>query len=464
MTRARAHELVRYCGLGGARRIRHRDRPGLAAAAEEPRTFALVGSLQSELGCSDPPRRLAARVRRDRAHRHRHARVYAAEFTVPAGSYEYKVAVNDALGRGLRPERRRRQHPARPSPATPPVRVIFDDNTQPRRPRGRSASRAATTRHPTPRSSPTPSARPGSDEQFYFVMTDRFANGDAVERHGRPRRRPPHDRLRPDRQGLLQRRRPRRPARAARLHRGPRHDGDLAHPELQEPAGAGRRARTRAPATTATGSPTSRRSTRTSAPTPSSRRSSPTRTPAASRSTSTSSRTTRPTSSTTHEGAVRLHRPGDAPRTATPTAPRSTRPTTPGTEHASPRSTPATSFPYTPDGDRRGRRPSRCPAWLNDPTLYHNRGNSTWAGESVTYGDFVGLDDLMTEHPTVVDGFVDVYKALDRPRHRRLPHRHRQARELRVLGAVVDRGARLRARRRASPTSSCSARSTTPTR
>ena len=28
----------------------------------------------------------------------------------------------------------------------------------------------------------------------------------------------------------------------------------------------------------------------------------------------------------------------------------------------------------------------------------------------MTYGDFDGLDDLMTEHPTVVDGFVDVYK------------------------------------------------------
>ncbi len=52
----------------------------------------------------------------------------------------------------------------------------------------------------------------------------------------------------------------------------------------------------------------------------------------------------------------------------------------------------------------------KFPAWLNDPTLYHNRGNSTWAGESVTYGDFDGLDDLMTEHPTVVDGFVDVYQ------------------------------------------------------
>ncbi len=28
----------------------------------------------------------------------------------------------------------------------------------------------------------------------------------------------------------------------------------------------------------------------------------------------------------------------------------------------------------------------------------------------MTYGDFDGLDDLMTEHPTVVDGFVDVYQ------------------------------------------------------
>ena len=52
----------------------------------------------------------------------------------------------------------------------------------------------------------------------------------------------------------------------------------------------------------------------------------------------------------------------------------------------------------------------KVPAWLNDPTLYHNRGDSTWEGESVTFGDFVGLDDLMTEHPTVVNGFVDVYQ------------------------------------------------------
>ncbi|WP_156760843.1 pullulanase-type alpha-1,6-glucosidase [Microbacterium karelineae] len=67
----------------------------------------------------------------------------------------------------------------------------------------------------------------------------------------------------------------------------------------------------------------------------------------------------------------------------------------------------ATSFPYTPVVRDAA---AKTPDWLNDPTLYHNRGDSTWAGESVTYGDFVGLDDLMTEHPTVVNGFVDVYQ------------------------------------------------------
>ncbi|MEW1962437.1 pullulanase-type alpha-1,6-glucosidase [Microbacterium sp. NPDC077644] len=68
----------------------------------------------------------------------------------------------------------------------------------------------------------------------------------------------------------------------------------------------------------------------------------------------------------------------------------------------------ATSFPYTPVVSD-AEADVKVPAWLNDPTLYHNRGNSTWSGESVTYGDFDGLDDLMTEHPTVVNGFVQVY-------------------------------------------------------
>jgi glycosidase len=53
----------------------------------------------------------------------------------------------------------------------------------------------------------------------------------------------------------------------------------------------------------------------------------------------------------------------------------------------------------------------KVPAWLNDAIWYHNRGNTTFAGESATMGDFVGLDDLMTENPRVVQGFIDIYGA-----------------------------------------------------
>ncbi len=56
-----------------------------------------------------------------------------------------------------------------------------------------------------------------------------------------------------------------------------------------------------------------------------------------------------------------------------------------------------------------GEEDIKVPAWLNDPRYYHNRGNSNWRGESNLYGDFVGLDDLMTEHPRVLDGFIDIY-------------------------------------------------------
>ncbi|MFV0458751.1 MAG: alpha-amylase family glycosyl hydrolase [Actinomycetales bacterium] len=68
-----------------------------------------------------------------------------------------------------------------------------------------------------------------------------------------------------------------------------------------------------------------------------------------------------------------------------------------------------TSFPYQPvvpeqDADL------KVPAWLNDPTLYHNRGDTTFVGENSQYGDFFGLDDLFTENPTVVNGFIDVYQ------------------------------------------------------
>ncbi len=52
----------------------------------------------------------------------------------------------------------------------------------------------------------------------------------------------------------------------------------------------------------------------------------------------------------------------------------------------------------------------KAPAWLNDFRYYHNRGDTTFEGENSRYGDFAGLDDLFTEHPDVVTGFIDIFK------------------------------------------------------
>ncbi|MFF0554930.1 pullulanase-type alpha-1,6-glucosidase [Streptomyces sp. NPDC004266] len=67
------------------------------------------------------------------------------------------------------------------------------------------------------------------------------------------------------------------------------------------------------------------------------------------------------------------------------------------------------SFPRTPVVAP-DRKDAKAPAWLNDPTMYHNRGDSTFAGESSTNGDFVGLDDLWTERPEVVRGMEKIYQ------------------------------------------------------
>ena len=60
---------------------------------------------------------------------------------------------------------------------------------------------------------------------------------------------------------------------------------------------------------------------------------------------------------------------------------------------------------------RPSERNIKAPAWLNNPIYYHNRGDSTFRGESSTMGDFVGLDDVFTEHPRVVQGMIDIYSA-----------------------------------------------------
>lgn len=66
------------------------------------------------------------------------------------------------------------------------------------------------------------------------------------------------------------------------------------------------------------------------------------------------------------------------------------------------------TFAYTPYVPK-GEETVKVPAWLNNPIHYHNRGDTNWVGESSLYGDFVGLDDLATESPRVVQGMIEIY-------------------------------------------------------
>jgi len=66
------------------------------------------------------------------------------------------------------------------------------------------------------------------------------------------------------------------------------------------------------------------------------------------------------------------------------------------------------SFPKTPIIDQTNLH-VKSPSWLNDSRNYHNRGNAAQSAESMQYGDFFGLDDLFTESPVVVKGWVDVF-------------------------------------------------------
>jgi neopullulanase len=61
--------------------------------------------------------------------------------------------------------------------------------------------------------------------------------------------------------------------------------------------------------------------------------------------------------------------------------------------------------PFVPEAEKN----VKVPVWLNDVRYYHNRGDTTFRGENSTMGDFVGLDDLYTENPRVVDGFIEIY-------------------------------------------------------
>ena len=65
-----------------------------------------------------------------------------------------------------------------------------------------------------------------------------------------------------------------------------------------------------------------------------------------------------------------------------------------------------TYTPYLPKGDEN----VKVPAWLNDPKYYHNQGETTYEGENSVYGDFASLDDINTDDPDVVKGMTEIFK------------------------------------------------------
>jgi len=64
-------------------------------------------------------------------------------------------------------------------------------------------------------------------------------------------------------------------------------------------------------------------------------------------------------------------------------------------------------FPFTFPGQANIKKP----AWLNDLTNYHERGDigGSCSAQCQTQGDLDGLDDLFTEKPAVVAGLVKIY-------------------------------------------------------
>jgi glycosidase len=58
----------------------------------------------------------------------------------------------------------------------------------------------------------------------------------------------------------------------------------------------------------------------------------------------------------------------------------------------------------------KGQENLKKPVWLNDKKYYHNQGDTTYQGENSIYGDFSGLDDIDTDSPEVVSKMTDIFK------------------------------------------------------
>lgn len=372
---------------------------GTASEAAD-RTAALVGSLQNELGCAadwDPACAETELVAQGDG-------TFVAEFELPAGTYEYKVALDDAWDESYGRDGGQDNIPLHlEGPAT--LRVTYDDVTHrtaltPLTLAGEYTDQdGALVREPV--------RQPGSDERFYFVMTDRFANGDPSNDEGGLT----GDRLTtgfdPADKGFYQ-------------------GGDLAglRQNLDYIEDLGTTAIWLTPSFL--NRPVQGEGADVSAGyhgywITDFTRIDPHLGTNAELEALIDDAHARGLKVyfdiiTNHTADVVDYAEGTYDYVDQATAPYTDAAGNPfdPADHAGTGSFPeldaATSFPYTPVIDP-ADQDVKVPAWLNDPTLYHNRGNSTWEGESVTYGDFSGLDDLMTEHPTVVDGFEEIYKA-----------------------------------------------------
>jgi glycosidase len=84
-----------------------------------------------------------------------------------------------------------------------------------------------------------------------------------------------------------------------------------------------------------------------------------------------------------------------------------------GQENCFPLMSADVSYPREPYIASESKNAKRLPEFLQDINSYHNRGDASacgWAnGACAMFGDFYGLDDLMTENPTVVQGLSEVY-------------------------------------------------------
>ncbi|MFC7598129.1 pullulanase-type alpha-1,6-glucosidase [Terrabacter sp. GCM10028922] len=380
------------------------------AGAEQPRTATLVGSLQSELGCADDwqPTCTATDLALQAG-----TTTYAAELTVPKGSYELKVAINhswdESYGNGTGNVPLVLAGPAK-------VRFTYDDTTH--------AIGIAPTDLPGPATAADPELATGSlrqlatRERFYFVMADRFANGDAANDSGGLT----GDRLAtgfdPSNEGFY-------------------HGGDLKGltGKLDYIKGLGTTAIWLTPSfknrpVQGTGSDASA-GYHGYWVTDFTQIDPHLGTNADMKSLIDAAHgkgmkvyfdiiTNHTADVVDYEGGQHAYVSKttapyeDAAGTSFDDATVSDKPMCAGTTKAYPDCFPAlsadTSFPYTPVFRSEADTTVKVPEWLNDPTMYHNRGDSTFAGESSSYGDFVGLDDLFTERADVVQGMTDVYK------------------------------------------------------